>query len=130
MTTLVAAILGGLASALAVHELGHVLAAWWCGGRLERVQWRWLSAYVVAEVPNERALVVFFGAGALATVVSAALLGALAFVVESSTMAAVMGLVAGMHLAHAAFALWPSGESDGARLRELVRRGPGSRGER
>ncbi|MCC7075407.1 MAG: hypothetical protein IT383_29110 [Deltaproteobacteria bacterium] len=130
MTTLAAAILAGLASVLLVHELGHVVAALLCGGRVERVQWRGLSARVIAELPDQRAQLLFFLAGALATASCALLLGALAFVVESPTMALVMGLVAGMHLAHAAFALWPSGESDGARLRALLCGEPSSQGER
>lgn len=125
----------GLASALALHELGHVLAALWFGGRVERVRWRGLEAQVLAELPSRRGQVAFLLAGSLANLLVAGVFGALAIAVGSSTMALVMGLIAGMHLLHAAFALVPSGTNDGARLLKILRQdaregAAGGRGER
>lgn len=123
MTLLLCALVVGLASALAVHELGHALAALLAGGRVERVEWRGLGARVVAELPTARAQRAFLLAGSLANLLLAAAVGALAFTARSSTMAVAMGLIAGMHLLHATFALVPSGTNDGARLRALWRAG-------
>lgn len=136
MTILVGGLLAGLASALVVHELGHVVAAALTGGRVLGVHWRWLSAQVDADLPTPRAQVAFLLAGAGANVVVALAALALAFAVGSRTMSVVMGLAAGMHLLHALFALVPSGTSDGARLRQVLRAqrdgrsAPRSQGER
>ncbi|OGQ09751.1 MAG: hypothetical protein A2138_11135 [Deltaproteobacteria bacterium RBG_16_71_12] len=131
MTLLLGALVGGLVSALVLHELGHALAALLVGGRVVRVVWRGLGAHVVAEVPTARAQRAFLLAGSLVNLLAVVLVGALAFTVRSSTMAMAMALIAGMHLLHAAFALVPSGTNDGARVRALGRaRDPIDRGER
>lgn len=121
MTLLAGALALGLATALLLHELGHVVAALVLGGRVERVRWSGLGARVVAELPSRRAQALFLLAGAGANLVVAAAALALAFAARSSTMAGAMGLFAGMHLLHALFALLPVGESDGARLRALAK---------
>ncbi|MBI1945218.1 MAG: hypothetical protein HYS27_05955 [Deltaproteobacteria bacterium] len=121
MALIVGALALGLASVLLLHEAGHAFAAVVCGGRIEQVVWRGLGARVVATLPSRRAQLAFLLAGSLANVAAGLGLGALAFAAGSSTMATVMGLIAGMHLLHAAFALVPSGTTDGARLRALLR---------
>lgn len=135
LASLLGTLVLGLASALALHELGHVLVALLFGGRVERVRWRGLSAQVLASLPSRRAQVAFLLAGSAMNLLVAGAAGALAFAVGSSTMALAMGLIAGMHLLHAAFALVPSGTNDGARLRQLNRQdaregAAGRRGER
>lgn len=121
MAVLAGSLVLGLASALLLHELGHVLAARLLGGRVLRVRWRGLAARVEAELPHRRAQGLFLLAGAGANLVVAALGLSLAIVARSSTMASAMGLFAGMHLLHALLALLPVGRSDGARLQELAR---------
>ena len=101
-------VLGGV-SALAVHEGGHALAALAAGGRVTSLVCRGLHAAVHAQVPAEhRAL--FFAAGVAANVVCAAFFG---------LGPGLWRVVAGIHLLHAAFALWPERGSDGAQLLEL-----------
>ena len=114
---------GGIAGAIVVHELGHVLAAGALGGEGFRLTRVWPVVRVEASLPpGDGPEAAFLAAGALANLGgAAALAGAGALFAIPALLQVLMALLA----------LVPIGTSDGARLRHLWRgrRAQGETGE-
>lgn len=128
---LAVAIVVGLVAALAIHELGHVLAAGALGGHGFRITRIWPAIRIEAELPPGRgAEVVFLLAGAIANLGAAGALagfwGRFAPLQGANVQPAdVFAVAAAAQLLVGLVALLPIGDSDGARLwRRLRGQGP------
>jgi hypothetical protein len=129
---LAVAVAVGLVAALAIHELGHVLAAGALGGHGFRITRIWPAIRVEAELPPGRgAEVVFLLAGAIANLGAAGALVGVAPLqgADAPAMhrpeAAAFAVAAAAQVLVGLVALLPIGDSDGARLwRRLRGQGP------
>lgn len=121
VVTFLAWSVGGAVAGLAVHELGHLLAAGALGGRRLRLRFAWPVLRLEADLPDGPGVALsFLLAGALANLGAAGALWGL-----QRAERPWLGLAAATQVLVAVVSLVPIGESDGQRLLALRRR-PGS----